>query len=234
MSISDISTFFSTSTRNTNDATNKIREKILAIISNPPKIYLDDAEFGNSWRIVHEAWNDALKKIAEDSNLPVYTSIQTKVKGGRRFNYDADITYYNGTEIVANRKIEFKNGGYNISDLPQFLSLQSKIDLFPITYDKFWYENYLDKYLACDTMITQPKPPLELYLKYVTSTNYSITPFFAELKSREMFFQKEKNSIVNRSITDYLTQHGNTININAFSEKVKTTQTEKTYLLWCN
>jgi hypothetical protein len=234
MSVSDITTFFSTSTRNENDATNKTREKVLKLICNPPKEYLEDAEFGNFWRLVYEAWNDALKKIAEETNVPVYTSTKIKVKGGRSSHYDADVTYYNETTLVANRKIEFKNGGSNISDLPQFLSLQAKFNLFTVTYDKFWYENYLDKYMACDSGITEEKPSLQHYLKNVTSTKYTITPFFAQLKIRESFFQKEKNAVVNESITDYLTKHGKDIDIKSFSEKVKTTQTDKIYLLWCN
>ncbi len=234
MSVSDITTFFSTSTRNENDATNKVREKVLKLICNPPKDYLENVEFGNSWRIVYEAWNDALKKIAEETNVLIYTSTQIKVRGGRKFNYDADVMYYNGTILVANRKIEFKNGGSNISDLPQFLSLQAKIGLFTETYDKFWYENYLDKYIACDSSITEVKPSLQLYLKNVTSTKYTITPFFAQLKTRELFFQKEKNEVVNASITDYLTKYGKELDIKSFSEKVKATQTDKIYLLWCN
>lgn len=234
MSVSDITTFFSTSTRNENDATNKVREKVLKLICNPPKDYLENVEFGNSWRIVYEAWNDALKKIAEETNVLIYTSTQIKVRGGRKFNYDADVMYYNGTILVANRKIEFKNGGSNIGDLPQFLSLQAKIGLFTETYDKFWYENYLDKYIACDSSITEVKPSLQLYLKNVTSTKYTITPFFAQLKSRELFFQKEKNEVVNASITDYLTKYGKELDIKLFSEKVKATQTDKIYLLWCN
>lgn len=232
--VSDITTFFSTSTRNDNDATNKVREKVLKLICDPPKEYLDNAEFGNSWRIVHQAWNDALKKIAEETSVPIYTSTQIKVRGGRKFNYDADVMYYNGTTLVANRKIEFKNGGSNIGDLPQFLSLQAKIGIFTETYDKFWYENYLDKYIACDSSITETKPSLQLYLKNVSSTKYTITPFFAQLKTRELFFQKEKNEVVNISITDYLTKYGKQLDIKSFSDKVKATQTEKIYLLWCD
>lgn len=234
ISVSDISSFFSISSRNENDATNKIREKVLKLICNPPKEFIEDEKFGNSWRLVHQEWNNALKNIAEETDIPVYTSTEITVKGGRNSNYDADILYYNGIEIVANRKIEFKNGGSSIDDLPQFLSLQAKIALFAETYDKFWYENYLDKYLVCDALITESKPSLEVYLKSVTNTSYSITPFFAQLKSRELFFQKEKNDVVNKSITDYLSQYGNTIDIASFSEKVKATQSEKIYLLWCN
>ena len=234
MSVSDIITFFSTSTRNNNDLTNKVREKVLKLICNPPKEYLDNAEFGNYWRIVYQSWNDALKQIAKDTNIPVYTSTQIKIRGGRKFNYDADVMYYNEANIVANKKIEFKKGGPKIDNLPQFLSLQAKSGLFTDTYDKFWYENYLDKYIACDSSITETKPSMELYLKCVTNTKYNITPFFAELKTRELFFQKEKNEVVNASITDYLTQYGNTIDIKFFSEKVISTQSEKIYLLWSN
>ena len=234
MSVSDITTFFSTSTRDENDATNKVREQVLKLICDPPKEYLDNVEFGNSWRIVYEAWNDALKKIAEETSVPTYTSTQIKVRGCRKFNYDADVMYYNGTTLIANRKIEFKNGGSNIGDLPQFLSLQAKIGLFTETYDKFWYENYLDKYIACDSSITEAKPSLEVYLKKVSCTKYTITPFFAQLKTREFFFKKEKNEVVNMSITDYLTKYGKQLDIKSFSEKVKATQTEKIYLLWCD
>jgi hypothetical protein len=234
MSVSDITTFFSTSTRNKNDSTNKVREKVLRIIGNPPKEYFDNAEFGNSWLIVYQAWNDALKKIAEETSVPIYNFTQIKVKGGRKFNYDVDVMYYDGTTLLANRKVEFKNGGYNISDLTQFLSLQVKIGLFNETYDKFWHENYIDKYIACDTGITEIKPSLQLYLKDVTSTKYTITPFFAQLKARESFFQEEKNAVVNASIADYLTKHGKELDIKSFSEKVKSTQTDKIYLLWCN
>ncbi len=232
--VSSISTFFQTSSRDENDATNKVREKILEKMCNPPKEYLEHAEFGPSWQIVHQQWNNALTTIAKNTHIPAYTSTSIKMKGGRSFNYDADIMYYNEDVLVATRKIEFKYGGTNIGSLPQFLSLQAKIELFDKTYDMFWYERYLDQYLACDSGLTEEKPSLETYLKCVTSTKYSITPFFAKLKERELLFQTEKNEVVNRSITDYLTTHGNTINLSSFSEKVQATQCDKIYMLWSN
>jgi len=231
--VADIEAFFTTSSRNKNDATNKVREKVLKVICQPPQAYLEHETYGQSWRTVHQAWNDALRRIATETGILEYTSTRIHVRGGRGFNYDADVTYV--TEYgTTNRKIEFKNGGTNIGDLPQFLSLQAKIPLFEKTYDSFWYEKYLDKYLACDAEITEPKPERDLYLKKVTNTVYTITPFFAQLKSRELFFQKEKNEVVNASIADYLATYGNTIDREAFSEKVKATQTDKIYLLWSN
>jgi len=227
--LSDISTFFKTSTRNDNDVTNKVRENVLKILCNPPKEYLEDKEFGESWRKVKEEWNKALKKLVDIE----YTSTQTKAKGGRHSHYDADIQYYNGQTLVANRKIEFKNGGSMIGDQPQFLSLPVKFGLFAETYDIFWYNNYLDTYLACDAEITEPKPPIGDYLKHVTKIKPATT-FFQQLKTRELILKKEKNAIVNKSITDYLTTYGNTINTGAFTEKVKESQSEKNYLMWCN
>jgi len=231
---SDITTYFSTSTREKNDATNKVREKVLKIVCNPPKEYLDDAKFGNEWRIVSENLNDALKKIAEKTNVSHYTSTEIEIKGGRKFNYDADVMYYNGNTLVENRKIEFKNGGSNIGDLPQILSLQVKYGLFPETYDVFWYKYYLDKYMDCDNSITEPKPTLQTYLKNVSKIDYNITPFFAQLKKRKSFYKQEKNKVVNDSIIDYLTKYGKELDIKSFCEKVKASQTEKFYLLWSN
>ena len=232
--VSDITVFFQHSTRNENDSTNKTRERILSVLCSPPTEFLEHDEYGPSWRSVHQKWNDALRTIATNTTIPPYTSTTIQMKGGRGFNYDAEISYYHESILLATRKIEFKYGGTTIDSLPQFLSLQAKMNLFSKTYDTFWYESYLDQYLACDTEITQPKPSLDVYLKSVTSTIYSVTPFFEQLKERELFFQQEKNNIVNRSITDYLNTYGHTINIPSFSEKVVVTQADKIYLIWSN
>jgi hypothetical protein len=232
--VSDITAYYTTSTRSQNDASNAIRERILTVISDPPPAYLTHPEHGNAWSNLHREWTVALKKVAEETNIPAYTRNQVTVRGGRGFNYDADVEYYNDTVSVANRKIEFKYGCPTIDKLPQFLSLSAKVELFPETYDKFWYENYLPLYIACDQAITEPIPAREDYLKHVTSTNYSVMPFIEQVKQREMEFQKEKNDVVNQSITAYLTKYGPEINLKAFAEKVKATQSDKTYLLWCN
>jgi hypothetical protein len=232
--VAGITAFFQPSSRAENDAANKLREKILEKMCHPPKEYLDHPEFGASWRIVHEQWTNALVRVAANASIPTYTSTSIEMKGGRGFHYDAIVTYYNEGVPVANQNIEFKYGGTNIGALPQFLSLQAKMKLFDKTYDEFWYERYLDQYLACDLGLTEAKPSLETYLKRVTSTVYSITPFFAKLKERELLFQDEKNEVVDRSITDYLTTYGNTIHLPSFEEKVQATQRDKIYMLWSN
>jgi len=235
--VSDITTFFTDchSTRANNDATNKTRENIIKIIDILPSEFLDDPTYGTQWRNLQTEWNLVIKKVAEKTGIPSYKKTEINMKGGRSAHYDADIIYITDDKRIS-RKIEFKSGtGTTINSLPQFLSLPVKFNIFPITYDTFYYENYLDKYIACDGGLTEAKPSLEKYCKDVVKVNYSVSPFFTQLKEREeAFFKAEKNLVVNSSITEYLTLYGEKINIAAFSEKVKETQTDKIYLLWNN
>ena len=231
MLVSDILSFGLTSSRGGNDATNKMRESILPILSGPPTEYLAHPDYGQQWLLCSNAWNTALHEIAEQKGIK-YNTTRVHLKGGRTFNYDADLSYYNESELIDTVKIEFKKGGNSIVKLPQFLSLQVKCGLFPETYDKFYYEKYIDKYIACDTEITEPKPDLALYLKCVSVINYNILPFFSQLKAREPFFKKEKFQVVNESITDYLNQYGAQLDLLAFAEKIRRTQTDKIFMLW--
>lgn len=226
--VSDIDTFFTTSAKADNDATNKVREKVLSVLCNVPQEFVLHPEFGQRWCVVRDGFTEALRVLAMQKGIP-YTSTQIKIKGGRGANYDAVVTYISEGKIE--RKIEFKYGSKNICSLPQFLSLQAKFSLFPVTYDSFFWEKYLDRYLACDSGITEAKPARDDYLKKVTGT-VPKTLFFAQLKEREAVAKNEKNDVVNASITDYLNTYGKNVDLEKFCEKVKKTQTDKTYLLW--
>ena len=62
--VSDITTFFTSSTRADNDSANKIREKILELISNDLSKYDEykkHTEFGKSWKLVGEEWFNIIK-----------------------------------------------------------------------------------------------------------------------------------------------------------------------------
>lgn len=223
---SDITTFFATSSRNDNDAANKKRENALASLLTVPADYLADPTHGPQWRAVRDDWIRVLKAFTPD---PV-TEATTKLMGGRKYNYDIDLTIKNS----ANRhKLEFKYGGTKITELPQFLSLQAKAPLFPVTFPEFYYEKYIDQYIAADAgLVTVSKPPLAQYLDMVTKVNYDVSPFFALLKEREDVNKAQKDKIVNDGITDYLNLYGSKIDAAAFTEKVKETQRDKVYMLW--
>lgn len=228
----DILSFFNSSSRSENDAANKKRENILVMVYEPPIEFTEHPEVGQYWRLVQKEWKDYIHKIGKITGIVFFTSILITGKGGRSCHHDFVFTYYNRDQCLGSRNIEFKYEATTIDHLPQFLSLQAKYPLFQVTFDEFWYDQWLAKYIACDAEIRQDKPSRETYLKCVTNTKYTIHPFIAEIKQRELFFQTEKNHVVNEGITDYLTKYGHTLNLDAFSKKVKETQMDKIYLLW--
>lgn len=260
-----ITTFFETSTRSENDATNTKRELVLGQIGNPPKEFMEDETFGEHWKHVKKEFDATIATIAVSTNVPQpYTSYQIETKGGRKFHYDGIVKFYNNqsdqsdtitapattAQATASRKIEFKYGSSNINDIPQFLSLPTKCGMFrnhdaatstpTPKYELFWYQKYLDKYIACDPQLTciegdtpaPPKPSLEDYLRFMPKTNYDVNPFFLHLKECEVNFKKEKAKVVNDSISEYLSSFGQDLDINMFTEKIQESQKDKIYILW--
>ena len=231
VNLSDIDTFFQTSSREENGAVNDVRETILSIIYDAPREFVEHETYGEKWRRVQHAWTKVIQQIAERIYIPLYDSVVVKKLGGRGKHHDHVITYYHQKREIASQNIEFKKGGTSIHDQPQFLSLPVSFGLFATTYDIFWYGHYLDKYLACDAGITETKPSLEDYLREVKKDTSS-RPFFQQLKTREEESKKEKFEVVNQSITDFLTQFGASLDITGFLEKVRESQTSKLFLLW--
>lgn len=229
--VKDINTFFVTSTRSGNDEANKIREKILfECFSTPPVEFMNDKTYGTKWTLVYERWCEIIKQISVKIGKE-YTHTTIKSYGGRMYNFDALVSFYQGEKCVSSIKIEFKYGGTRVDQLPQFLSLQTKFPLFSYTYEEFYYDHYIDEYISCDPLI-EAKPSKSEYKKNVTSTSYN-HPFFANLKERENINLFEKNEIVNRSIKDYLEQYGSSIDITRFYEKALSQQ-DKLFVLWSN
>jgi hypothetical protein len=252
--VSDILTFFESYKKSDNDCANKIREKVIKELDNPPKHYFENATYGEKWTHLHNRYMDALKSLARGIE---YTSIQTKRMAGRQNNYDFDLMYYNDGVLVNTLKIEFKSGCSKISKLPQILTVSTKTcDFMPYSYEKFWYdERYLDRYIACDPEITEEKPSPEEYYKKISSTTTNPTPFFGQLykcdykkcdelcckyncKNEKCQSNKkcknEKSKIVNESIAAYLAKYGKDIYIDVIKEKLKHSQADKIFLMWSN
>jgi len=224
-----ITTFFQSSTRETNDATNAIRERILGSLSTL-HAFLEDPLYGAQWRLLIVAWDTAVRTIAEQTHVPPYDRVSVSMKGGRGYHYDADLLFHIAEGAMV-RRIEFKYGASRVAALPQFLSLQAKFPMFPVTYDAFYYDHFLERYRACDEGLTEPMLAREEYLRRVTSTTYEF-PFFHQLKEREHVRKLEKNRVVNDSITAYLEAHGPSMNLACFAEKLQVSQAGKIYLLW--
>jgi hypothetical protein len=232
--VQDIGAFFKKSSRDQNDATNKVREPVLTLLSSPPTEFLANETYGAQWTQVSNEWNKVMTKLApqtaDTADTTPHHKIKVDLKAGRLFNYDADITFLDGKTgaTVTKQKAEFKYNAARINELPQFLSLQARYSLFTAspaspaspaipTYDEFYYTNYLPKYIAIDTgrnpndpndiklaLTELPKPPLAEYINAVTKTSTEDLPFFAQLKEREELLFKKEKSAL---VDESITQY---------------------------
>lgn len=210
--------------RGNNDALNKAREETLAGI-----LYRTDDTLTPYERKLKTNWQHCLWSFYRED----HDEISITQKAGRGNNYDFLVKYLRNGAEVHSEKIEFKHNAKTLKSMPQFLSLSSKSLTFDQGYAEYYYDNYLLQYVATDSGITALIPEKAMWLKKVGSTNYDGHPFFRQLKDREETFANlEKAAVVNDSITAYLEAHGASIDLAQLSEKFKSTQAGKQYVLW--
>ena len=229
--VSSIQLFFEASKRSENDQANKLREKILGVLTNPPAAYLEDPEWGSKWTHLYSEWMKAVECVSDQTAVPDYTRTAIEVKAGRTNHYDMNLSFYLDDFQVAVRKIEFKYGADQLKKLPQFLSLGAGFSMFEYTYPQYYYDHYLEEYVGCDEGLTEQKPVWEEYQKEGKKVSSSHS-FFIQLKEREETNKAQKADVVNRSISTYLEKYASSIQLDVLMDKFKTSQEGKIYLLW--
>ena len=219
--------------RSANNELNKIRENIIANMPNYNETYFNDLEYGANWKNIHAKFMSKMPLLCAEP----YTKIAIEQMGGMAFNYDFKLSFLNEVNTeVKEVKLEFKHNNDNVSELTQFLELydkdcKEKYNICSILYTEFYYDNYLDKYLACDDEITESKPAKEIYLKNVYDIKYK-HPFFKHLYDKKNNKTKEKREIANESFVDYLTRYSSSFKFDKIAEKIKESQKDKCFLLW--
>ena len=108
---------------------------------------------------------------------------------------------------------------------------QTTFDICDISYAEFYYDNYLDKYIDCDTKIKHPKPDREEYIKNVRDIKYN-HPFFKDLYKNKQNNMKAKKWVANESILKYIQTYVSTFRFEKIAEKIKESQKNKVFLLW--
>ena len=229
-SVLDIGHFMNPSNdRASNDKVNKVRETIIENIFQLFPLYCDHAEYGDSWTTFQQLFMESAHKIYEQP----FHKLEIVKMAGRKFNYDFKFLYKNEAgELLQEKHVEFKHGAKSIRQLPQFLSLNIKNDVMPVSYAEYYYANWLDKYIACDEGITEAKPDAAIYKKLITGIEYTVHPFFQQLYDREVENKEKKNEIVNESIKQFLETYGQHINLEALTAKFESSQGNKTFLMW--
>lgn len=218
--------------REMNDAFNKIRENIILNMNNIDCEFFRDQKHGDGWKYLKNKFENALSKMTTEK----YDKYIVKHMGGMNYNYDFIIQFINNTELVEERKVEFKFNNSRLNDLPQFLELYDKnikqqYNLCDVSYAEFYYENYLDKYLEIDKNITETKPNMDIYLKNVSDIKYK-HPFFKNMHKNKNNSIRKKRELATLSIVEYLKKYSNTFNFDKLTEKIRSSQDKKIFLLW--
>lgn len=229
----DIMVFVTDNTKSDNDSFNKIREFIIANIFLTPENYFSDPEFGHIWTSIRSKLQATFHSL---STLP-YETISIEQKGGMTYNYDFLVEFKDTNNLTLESfKVEFKNNNSNVKDLAQFLELYDKdckikFQLFDYSYSEFYYDNFLDGYLAIDGDSNVVKPDKETYLKHVYDIKYK-HPFFRHLYENKTNNKKIKDTLVELSRTQFLNTYAPQFKFDKITEKIKESQTNKIFLLW--
>jgi hypothetical protein len=229
--------------RSNNDNSNKIRENIISKIFEVYDSFKDHEIYGSKWC---EFYSQLQNMIHQGFNAESYDSVSIKQTAGRKFNYDFIFTYKKNNIEVYNTKIEFKFGCHTIFKLPQILQLNSDYEwmvsqtaqnneVVP-SYQSYYYDFFMDRYLQIDNRILPPKVSKEEYLKYIRNVDVTKCPLlFQEMKKYDdKMYRKEKDLVVDESIKTYLELYKDHFDLIRFSNKLKESQTGKKYMMWMN
>ena len=205
-----------------NDNANNIREQILYEIckKNITPEWLEISE----WKNLNDNFLSIIKKISHCE----YTRIVIEHKGGRKFNYDFVIYYYNEEIMISEKHIEFKFNCKKIQKYPQFLAVSCKKFVKDIGYAEYFYENYL-KNVA--DLIKISLPLKDDYLKYVYQINYDKLEIFQELYKKKKDIKVAKKKIVDNSIEKYLSNVVE-IDIDTLNSTFASKQSNKIYIMY--
>ena len=215
-----------------NDEYNKIRENIIANLLTVGEEYLDDPIWGHDWRMLKEKFLAAITPLAK---MPFH-NIKIKQMGGMSYNYDFLVSFMDQTgAILQSTKLEFKHNNTDVSNLVQFLELydkdcKAKFNICSVSYAEFYYDNYLDHYLALEDDPIE-KPAKDVYLKNVFDIKYK-HPFFRLLYEKKGNKTKEKKVVANDSVKRYIELYNESFQFDKICEKIKESQTDKVFLLW--
>ena len=207
-------------TKDNNDKNNKIREQIIyAVINNYiPDEWYKDKNWSNFKKVL-------MTYVSEFENF--YKNVNCIIKGGRKNNSDFIFTYTLEDDSVKYHIVEFKFNTISAVKCPQILSLASN----ECNYAELFYDKYLPK-ITHLYGINHLLPDKETYMKYIYQNNCNKLEIFQYLYDNENKYRRAKDSIVNKSIHDFLLSEPE-ISYEYFENKLRN-QSEKNFLCYCN
>jgi hypothetical protein len=209
---------------------NKCRENIIISVINN-KIPKDYYKYSNRWKNLKENVYEFISTLYS----PIF-NIKGIIKGGRKNNYDFEITI--NKNIIFN--IEFKFNSSKINNIPQFVSPMKPSKYLSNSFEDFIYYNYLTLLLnefnitipskdCYDKEIhsNNPKCLIDIQDKYYrgcsSSSKYSGN-------KEDIEFYKQANKYSKESIIEFI--KNTELDIIKLSNYLKETQENKIYMLY--
>ena len=221
---SDITLFTASSTgrgRDSNDAANKTREKILLDSFNGKTAdMLTDPTYGEDWRRIAELFAAALAELGGEGPITV------KAMGGRGYNYDFAVTRGD-----CKHKVEFKFGGTSVQSIPEFFNPAANKPFHDRLYADFFYENHLAEIAALYGLVL---PPKNEYMKEI-HRNSSRHKFFVEFRAAEAAHPEHysaKGKLVAASVRAYLELAKDSTKLDVLTAEFMRSQRGKRFLIF--
>jgi len=229
---------FILSSKNQNDKNNKTRENIIGAIMNG-KVPNEFYEIPQ-WK---EKKENIFSFISQLTNNKKYNKIECEHKGGRKFNYDFDITIYYDDGSIVIENIELKFNTPSIAGAPQYVSPMnpSQYMINDMTFEENHYKKYFPEISKLYGGL--PIPPLEEYLKQVGGDKPKCMKpyqdnYYKGSKQSSRFTNNEEDirlyeeckKISYESIKNYINESD--LNIEKLSKYLVDTQKNKKYMLY--
>jgi hypothetical protein len=171
-----------------------------------------------------------INSIFYDINI---NSISCKLSGGRKYNYDFEITVHNNNNERISKNIEFKFNLESLNNCPQFIQLSSNFKLCNNSYHELFYDNYLKSITDLYNIDIIDK---NIYLKFICQSEFNKNSFFNYLynneKTNDGKLIQDKKYIVDKSINDYIINNVREFDINKLTNKLLESQKNKIYMLY--
>jgi len=227
---------FDVSSRGDNDKNNKVRERVIASIINgaiPVEYYAI-----NKWYRMSAEISIFLKQIGGEN----YKSVSCVNKGGRKYNYDFDITFVNNDDSEKVCRVELKFNAKTIADTPQWVSPMKPSQYMSGSFEEYFYDTdtYLPK-LAEECGATMPskceylaqihgsKPKCVAPLQTLYYRGCPGSSKFANDVGATQFYELS-NRLSQESISTFISNTD--LNIKALTEYLQSTQSGKIYMLY--
>lgn len=227
---------FLTSSRGKNDKNNAVRESVISAIMNRcvPKSYFAISNRWSKLRAGVEAYVNILVK--ENGYTDDIHTVTCVPKGGRKFNYDYDVTINDDVTF----KVEFKYGASTVNDTPQFVSPMKPSQYLSMSYEDYYYDNYLQ---TLSTKYAIEMPSKELYMKEVhMPTPQCLQEFQTKYyqgcsgsskytgNDTDIEFYNDAKEISKLSISNFIQE--NEVITPMLSDYLRSTQEGKNYMLY--